>query len=124
MGPDERRVRREQAAHHRLGGALDRGDRRNAEALVQIGARRVVDACDDVLDVENLTCDARGDNVRVITRRDCRKRVRVLNVRLTQAVAVHAHARHATTGKVRGEARESLGILVNNRHGMTRGVQR
>ena len=37
----------------------------------------------------------------------------VLDVRLTQAVAVHAHARHATTGKVRGEARESLGILVN-----------
>ena len=124
VGPDERRVRREQAAHHRLGGALHRGDRRDAEALVQVGTRRVVDACDDVLDVKDLTCDARGNNVRVITRRDGRKRIRVLDVRLTQAVAVHAHARYTTTGKVRREARESLGILVNNRHGMTRGVQR
>ena len=74
--------------------------------------------------MENLTCDARGDNVRVITRRDRRKGVRVLDVRLTQAVAVHAYARDSPARKVGGQARESLGILVNNGHGMTHCVER
>ena len=49
-----------QAAKHLVGGPLHRGHRGDAEALVDLGAARVVDARDDVLDAERLARDSRG----------------------------------------------------------------
>ena len=95
----------------------------DAQALVEIGARGIVDAGHHVLNVENLTCDARGDNVRVITRGHRREGVRVFDVGLTQAGPVHADPRDPAAGKI-GDRREKPWILVNNGHGMTRRVER
>ncbi len=83
-----------------------RGHRGDAQALVEIGARGIVDAGHHVLNVENSRA-MRGDNVRVITRRDRRKGVRVLDARLT-AVAVHAYARDSPARKVSGTGARKL----------------
>ena len=48
------------AAKDGFGGALHGGHSGDAQALVEIGARGIVDAGHHVLNVENLTCDARG----------------------------------------------------------------
>ena len=124
MRPDERGVGREHPAQDGLRRSLHGRNRGDAEALVQVGPRGVVDAGHHVFDVKNLTCDARGNNVRVITRGHRREGVRVFDVGLTQAGPVHADPRDPAAGKIGGQARKGLGILVNNGHGMTRRVER
>ena len=56
----------EQAAHHLVGGPRDRGDGRDAEALVDQRPPRVVDPGDDPLDREVLVGDAGGEDVGVV----------------------------------------------------------
>ena len=73
---------RKQPAEHLVGGPGDRGDRGYAEPFVDLGAARVVDAGDDVVDAELLARDTRGDDVGVVAAGDRRERVGVLDAGL------------------------------------------
>jgi hypothetical protein len=60
----------QQAPQHLVAGPLHRRHGGDAEALVDLGAARVVDARDDVLDAEGLARDPRGEDVGVVTAGD------------------------------------------------------
>src|SRR6478735_5404891 len=60
---------RQDPAQHLVGGPLDRRHRGDAQTLVDLGAARVVDPGDDLLDSEGLTGHPRGDDVGVVAAR-------------------------------------------------------
>ncbi len=60
-------ARGHESAKHLIGSPGDCRDRGHAEAFVDLCATRVVDPCDDGLDLELLAGDSRGDDVGVVT---------------------------------------------------------
>ena len=65
-----------------------RGDRRDAQAAVDLGAAGVVDARDDARDAEVLLGGAGGDDVAVVAARDGGEAVRVADAGILEHVAV------------------------------------
>ena len=92
--------RREQLAEHLVGRPADRGDRRDAQPLVDLGAAGVVDAGHDVLDAERLAGDPRGDDVRVVAAADRGEGVGLLDACLEQRVAVEPNASDGLAAEV------------------------
>ena len=91
IAPERFRALGEQLAQHLVGRPADRRDRRDAQALVDLGATGVVDPGRDPVDAERLPCDARGDDVGVVAAADGGEGVGFLDARLDQHVAVEAH---------------------------------
>jgi hypothetical protein len=91
-----------------------RGDRRNVQALIDLGASRIVDPRDHLGDVIVLERDPSGHDVGVVARRDGDERVRVLHARLVEDVAVEAKT-DDLAGVIAGRiAVERLRILVDD----------
>ncbi len=101
------RAHRQHAAQHLVGGPADGRDRRDAEALVDLGPVRVVDPGDDVGDAERLAHHARGEDVRVVAVGDRGERVGVLDAGLAQGVAVEARDRSPSCRRSRRRRRRN-----------------
>ena len=106
------RVREHQ--HDLLHAPRGRGDRRDVQALVDLGARRVVDSRDDVLDVIVLQRDAGGHDVGVVAARDRDERVGLVHPGLLEDVAIESEADDRLGVEARREAIERLGALVDD----------
>ena len=107
----------EQAAHHLVGGPRDRGDGRDAEALVDERSARVVDPGDHPLDPEVLAGDAGGEDVRVVAAGHRGDGAGALDAGLDEVVAVEAEAHDLLAAEVLGQAlAERVGVLVDHRH--------
>ena len=78
----------EQPTTHLLDGPRRRRDGGNPEALIDLGAPRVVDARDDGRDLERLACDASGEDVRVVAARHRRQCVGPAGAGGVEVVAV------------------------------------
>ena len=101
-------------AEHPIGRPLHRGDRGDAESLVDGGAARVVDAGDDPFDPERLTGDAGGEDVRVVAARHGGHRVGVFDAGRLQPFAVEPDAGHGGAAEIGGQATERLGLAVDD----------
>ena len=119
VGPVRGVLAGEQAADDLVGRPRHGGDRRDAEALVDRGAARVVDAGDDPLDLERLACDPRRHDVRVVAARHRRERAGVLDAGFLERVAVEAEADDAVATEAGGQAPERVLALVDDRDGVT-----
>ena len=93
------------------------------EALVDLGAARVVDAGDDVLDAEGLAGHPGGEDVGVVAAADRGEGVRALDPGLDEVVAVEADAGDGRAGEVGVQLAEARALLVDHRHGVTGLVQ-
>ena len=105
----------EQPAEHLVGGPAHRGDRGDAEPLVDLGATGVVDAGDHVLDAEGLAGDPRGEDVGVVAVADGGEGVGGLDPGLGQGVAVEPDAGDTLSLEGRAEAAERRAVLVDDR---------
>ena len=106
--------RGEQPPHHLVARPLHGGHGGDAEPLVDLGATRVVDAGDDVLDAVLLPCDAGGEDVGVVTARDGGERVRLVDAGGPQGVAVEADPRHGAAVEARAQPAERGLVLVDD----------
>ena len=86
------RLAGEQPAQHLVGGPRDGRDGRDAEALVDERAARVVDAGDDVLDAVGLAGDAGAQDVGVVAVRHRGESPGLVDAGLREVVAVEAEA--------------------------------
>ena len=110
----------EQSAQHLVAGPLHRGDGGDAEALVDLGAARVVDARHDVLDAVLLARDAGGEDVRVVAARDGGEGVGVVDAGGPQGVAVEADPGDGAPLERGAEATERGLVLVDDGDLVTR----
>src|SRR3546814_18658990 len=81
-------------------------DRRDAEALVDAGSGRVVDASDHVLDLIGLAGGAGDHDVRVVAARDGDHCVGPLNASGDEGVSIEAPAEETGAGAVPGPITE------------------
>ena len=108
----------EDAAQHPLGRPRHRGDRGDAEPLVDRGPAGVVDAGHDPLDAEGLPGDPGDQDVRVVAVGDRGESAGLLDAGLHQPVAVEADAGDRLAGEALPEAVERLGPLVDDGDGV------
>ena len=106
----------EQAAQHLVARPLDRGDGGDAEPLVDLGAARVVDARDDVLDAVLLARDASREDVGVVTAGDGGEGVGVVDAGGPQGVAVEADSLDGVALEAGAETPERGLVLVDDGH--------
>ena len=104
----------QQPAQHLVGGPLHRGDRGDAEPLVDLGAAGVVDAGDDLVDAERLARDTRGDDVGVVAARDGRERVGATDAGLLQDLLVEAVTGDLVAVEPGPEPPEAVGLAVDH----------
>ena len=109
----------QQPPEHLVGGPPDGRDGRDAEPGVDLGAARVVDAGDDVLDAEGLAGYPRRDDVGVVATGHCGEGVGLLDTGLDQRVPVEADAGDLTAPEARPEPPKRAGVLVDDRHRVT-----
>ena len=81
-------------------------DRGNAEALVDRGTSRILDAGDDPLDVERLPGHAGDEDVRVVAAGHRGEGSRLLDAGLAEPVPVESHADHRASLEVLRQADE------------------
>ena len=112
-------VGRQEAAQHLVGRPADGRHGRDAEALVDERATRVVDAGDHVLDAVVLAGDAGAEDVGVVAVGDCSEGAGLLDPRFGQGVAVEPEAYHGSAREPCGETAKRAGLLVDHRDGVT-----
>lgn len=95
------------------------GDSGNAEALVDLGAARVIDAGDHVLDAVGLASDASREDVGVVSATYRRESVGALDPRILESFAIEADALDRRAGESGTQSAKRLRILVDDRDGMT-----
>ena len=114
-------VRRQQVAQDPSTGPRDGGDRGDAEALVDRGAARVVDAGDDVLDAEGLAGHAGDEDVGVVATGDGGDGTIGGDAGRGQNVAVEPDADHGGAREPLAETAERLEPAVDHDDIMFRG---
>ncbi len=105
---------RQQPAQHLVGGPAHGRDGGDAQALVDLGAARVVDPGRDVLDAEHLPGHPGGDDVGVVAAADRGEGARLLDAGLAQGVLVEADTGHPPTGEAGAQTSEGRRVLVDD----------
>ena len=111
-------------AQHLVGAPAHRGDRGDAEALVDFGAARVVDPGHHVGHVEGLARHPGGQDVGVVAAGHGREGIGLLDAGLLQRVPVKADAGDLPAGEARAEPPEGAVVLVDDGHRMAGVLQR
>src|SRR6266568_4595263 len=106
---------RDDVAEDPVGRPPDGSHRRDTEPLVDLGALRVVDPCDDPGHAEGLPGQPGGDDVGVVAAGHGGEGVRALDAGGDQDVPVEADPGDGLPGEVGAEAAERVGVLVDHR---------
>ena len=109
---------RQQPAQHLVGGPLHRGDRGDAEPLVDLGAAGVVDPGHDLLDPERLAGHPRGDDVGVVAAGHRGEGVGATDAGLLQDLLVEAEAGDLVAVEVGPQPAERVGLAVDDGDGV------
>src|SRR5579875_598831 len=108
----------QQPPQHLVDGPGDGGHRGNAQALVDLGAARVVDTGHDVGDPVGLAGDAGRQDVGVVAVGDGGQCAGFLGTRPLEVVAVEAGSHHRGAGPARGQPTECRSHAVDDGHGV------
>ena len=108
-------------AQHTSAGPRHRGDRGDAQALVDRGASRIVDARNDVLDAERLAGDAGDEDVGVVATGDRGDGAVGGDAGGGEHVAVESDADHGRARERIAETSERLQLAVDHDDVMFRG---
>src|SRR2546430_1761728 len=110
-------------ADHPVGGPPYGGHGRDAQPLVHLGALLVVDAGDDPGHAEGLPGQPGGDDVGVVAAGYGGERVRPLDARGDQHLAVEPDAVDGEPGEIGAQPPERVGVLVDDRDRVSAGLQ-
>ena len=114
----------QQTAQHLIGRPTHRGHRGDAHALEEFGAVGIVHASHHVLHLEQLASHTRGNDVRVITRRDGRKGVGLGNSGALEGLLIETHTGHQLTLKTLAQRLEGALILIDDGNRVPGSLQR